>query len=98
MIHHYITRYMENGKRYAEAWLQLNIFGLSWCFSKRRIELADEQPAMDAEPVRHGRWLRLDEAPERDQRRCSECGDISCCQRNYCPNCGARMDGDGDAR
>lgn len=54
-------------------------------------------PTVDAEPVRHGRWLRLDEAPEWDQRRCSECGDISCCQRNYCPNCGAKMDGDGDA-
>lgn len=61
--------------------------------------LIDEQPTVDAAPVvRHGRWLRLDETPEWDQRRCSECGDISCCQRNYCPNCGARMDGDGDAR
>lgn len=60
--------------------------------------IVSKQPTIDAEPVRHGRWLRLDEAPEWDQRRCSECGDISCCQRNYCPNCGARMDGDGDAR
>jgi hypothetical protein len=58
----------------------------------------DDADTIDAEPVRHGRWLRLDEAPEWDQRRCSECGDISCCQRNYCPNCGAKMDGDGDAR
>lgn len=47
---------------------------------------------VDAAPVRHGRWLRMDEAPEWDQRRCSECGDISCCQRNYCPNCGAKME------
>ena len=41
MIHHYITKYEEDGKRYAEAWLQLDVFGLSWCFSKRRIELAE---------------------------------------------------------
>ncbi len=61
--------------------------------TKRDVE---EAPTVDAEPVRHGRWLRMDEAPEWDQRRCSECGDISCCQRNYCPNCGAKMDGDGD--
>lgn len=61
----------------------------------RRSEI-EAAPTVDAESVRHGRWLRLDEAPEWDQRRCSECGDISCCQRNYCPNCGAKMDGDGD--
>ncbi len=29
LIHHYITKYTENGKRYAESWLQVNIFG--WC-------------------------------------------------------------------
>jgi len=40
MLHHYITKYTENGKRYAEAWMQLNIFGFCWCFSRRRIELA----------------------------------------------------------
>jgi hypothetical protein len=38
------------------------------------------------------------EGTEWDQRRCTICGDVSCCQRNYCPNCGAKMDGDGDAR
>ena len=59
-------------------------------------ETLDNVPTINAVPVRHGRWLRMDEAPEWDQRRCSECGDISCCQRNYCPNCGAKMDGDGD--
>lgn len=37
-MHHYITQYTENGKRYAESWLQINIFGLSWCFSRRKIE------------------------------------------------------------
>ncbi len=36
MLHHYITKYTENGKKYAEAWLQLNVFGFSFCFSKRK--------------------------------------------------------------
>lgn len=58
----------------------------------------DEQPTVDAAPVVHGRWIKLAEAPEWDQRRCTVCGDVSCCQRNYCPNCGAKMDGDGDER
>lgn len=39
MLHHYITKYTENGKKYAEAWLQLNVFGFSFCFSKRKKEL-----------------------------------------------------------
>lgn len=49
-------------------------------------------PTVDAVPIRHGRWIKLRESPEWDQKRCSVCGDISCCQRNYCPNCGAKMD------
>lgn len=39
-MHHYITHYRENGKRYAEAWLQINLFGKAFCFCKRRIGLA----------------------------------------------------------
>ena len=39
MIKHYITKYVEDGKRYAEAWIQINIFGYSICFWKRRIEI-----------------------------------------------------------
>lgn len=37
MIKHYITKYTENGKLYAESWLQINIFGKTYCFSKRKI-------------------------------------------------------------
>lgn len=39
MIKHYITKYTENDKRYAEAWLQINLFGKCFCFGKRKIEL-----------------------------------------------------------
>lgn len=39
MIKHYITKYEEDGKWYAEAWTQLNIFGKCFCFHKRRIEI-----------------------------------------------------------
>ena len=52
-------------------------------------------------PVRHGRWISLDDYFEDAQ--CSECGDalvIGDCSfndfcecYNYCPNCGAKMDG-----
>ena len=36
---HYITKYRENGKRYAESWMQINVLGLAFCFSKRKIEI-----------------------------------------------------------
>lgn len=36
MIHHYITHYASNGKDYAEAWIQINIFGMCFCIWKKR--------------------------------------------------------------
>ena len=42
-------------------------------------------PAVDAEPVRHGRWEH--------GMRCTQCGQIDLSKPNYCPNCGADMRG-----
>ena len=43
MIHHYITKYLDNktNKKMAVAWLQVNIPILNWCFcfSKKYLEL-----------------------------------------------------------
>lgn len=39
MIRHYITQYLENGKQYAEAWIQINLFGRCFCLWKRKIEV-----------------------------------------------------------
>lgn len=36
---HYITKYIQNGVRYAESWMQINLFGKCFCFSKRRIAI-----------------------------------------------------------
>lgn len=61
--------------------------------------LDHEEPAVDAEPVRHGKWI--DEGQNDDffphhAWRCSECGEhvleIGVPWFKYCPNCGARMD------
>lgn len=58
-------------------------------------------PAVDAEVVRHGRWewnLPLDKLVS--SYRCTACEFLGYGNRidkfNYCPNCGARMDGDAD--
>ena len=47
---------------------------------------------VNAAPVVHGRWINIPDKPEWDQKMCSVCGDYRCCQGNYCPNCGAKME------
>lgn len=50
------------------------------------------QPTVDAVPVRHGKWMVTPV-----YIKCSECGEsFMLIPQNYCPNCGARMDGDRD--
>ncbi len=52
------------------------------------LELVD----VDAVEVVHGRWL-----PHWGNTECSVCGYITyLCGANYCPNCGAKMAGDGN--
>lgn len=61
------------------------------------IDVIKNAPAADVQPVKHGRWENTNTP---NQLRCSNCeiihliaqyphGDIK-----YCPNCGARMDGE----
>lgn len=39
MFHHYLTKYTEKKIKYAESWIQLNVFGKVYTFSKKRIKL-----------------------------------------------------------
>ena len=71
--------------------------------ANRLFDLMDRLPPVDAAKVMHGRWLDKTEVitnlhfPRVD---CSVCGHIfwhiSALSYNYCPNCGAKMDGDGN--
>ena len=50
-------------------------------------------PTIDAVPVVHGRWVNQDNTYTR--YRCSVCNMQNCeAHYKYCPNCGARMDGE----
>lgn len=51
----------------------------------------EKAPAVDAEPVRHGEWVRDKENCLHN--KCSVCEYRHCREDNYCPNCGAKMDG-----
>ena len=54
------------------------------------------QPTVDAVPVRHGHWTD-DTGIEGAWNYCSVCGEQAIDLYDYCPNCGAKMDGkDGD--
>ena len=55
-----------------------------------------EMPAADVAPVRHGQWI---DSLARITPYCSACGHSHRClirTPNYCPNCGAKMDGEVD--
>ena len=70
------------------------------CFT---MYMLDNTPTIEAEPVRHGRWVPLSYDgyvvgyPVYDEWECSECH-FACEGEgepplNYCPNCGAKMEG-----
>ena len=52
----------------------------------------DEQPTIEAAPVVHGRWKYVEVIGFGFLSTCSECGHHDH-ETNYCPNCGAKMDG-----
>ena len=65
--------------------------------------------AVDAVEVVHGRWIISGEEYRNQDVTCSACGDKretygwprkqlerEYQKKHYCPNCGAKMDGDGD--
>ena len=64
------------------------------------IKCLNLQPTVDAVEVVHGRW---EKAEYHGFLRCSECKDahiddtwVADVKWNYCPNCGAKMYGDGN--
>ena len=56
------------------------------------------QPAADVAEVVHGRWIWNEEGEIGWEQfyRCSNCGNKEYWESNFCPNCGARMDGGND--
>lgn len=68
----------------------LNRYSADWIYS-----FVKSAPAVDAAPVVHGRWIKKSYLLG-TTRYCSECGENYGMPHgvfNYCPNCGAKMDG-----
>lgn len=72
----------------------LDMIGIALMIGIARM-LRDENdfPTIEAEPVRHGRWIP--EMNNNDERvyHCSECGCYVTVSFYYCPSCGSKMDG-----
>lgn len=62
------------------------------------VKILNQFPVADVAPVRHGRWISV---PHKLARVCSVCNrdepykfaDIDADVYDYCPSCGAKMDG-----
>ena len=67
--------------------------GISMAF-----DVVEAMPTVDAEPVRHGKWILYPD----NQSKVVEADDCSVCgaqwifgeKYDYCPSCGAKMDGE----
>lgn len=71
---------------------------------RKALRAVETAPAVDAEPVRHGRWVCKTMASLDDVYYCSVCGAEAIgydgyngfyysVDSDYCPHCGATMDG-----
>ena len=61
--------------------------------SAKNLQSISDMPAADVAPVRHGRWVPFHSSHAGEIQYCSVC-DIGCTWKpDYCPNCGAKMDG-----
>ena len=57
------------------------------------LEYVENLPAADVTPVRHGRWI--DAREYCGDYMCSNCESLYGTNKfNYCPNCGAKMEGE----
>ena len=68
------------------------------CWVDDTLDYIDSEPAADVAPMRHGRWI-IDSAG--GKIACSDCRCIYLRYNgglppNYCPNCGAKLDGGTD--
>lgn len=71
--------------------------------SKLTLDEAIKHYRADVQPVKHGRWIGITEYCKKNgyipsgmgiYYWCSECDKEEQKTSDYCPNCGARMDGD----
>ena len=101
-----MNEYIERKEAY-EDFEKCNSVDPKWTPGRVKALIARQKTA-DVAPVRHGRWDSIPNTyicvAEKDgsylgnATSCSACDEINpnAYKTNYCPNCGAKMDGDHD--
>lgn len=103
------ARAIENTKRYHGAIYTRDVFDpnkaeIAYLQAAKVLRDVEDAPAANVVPVVHGRWISWEEAgnfvSSPDRHECSSCHDAAQVLVNgiellsdYCPNCGAKMDG-----
>lgn len=100
------ARAIENTKRYHGAVYTKDVFSensqeIPYLLAAKVLREVSDAPAADVAPVVHGDWL-LRHIGVGHYWECSVCHTNPCIyvteHTKFCPNCGARMDGDSDAK
>lgn len=65
--------------------------GDDWHYGYSEKQIANA-PTIDAVEVVHGEWIMYPISDGMNQ--CSKCGVLRFGESNFCPNCGAKMDGE----
>lgn len=55
------------------------------------IAIIKNAPTIEAEPVKHGRWITVENDIDYYPFMCSECYETVTKKTKFCPNCGAKM-------
>ena len=71
-------------------------------YQSRALSVINYAPAADVAPVKHGHWVGYETKSYKNSEngiakkyyRCSSCRCFNAIRSNYCPKCGAKMDGD----
>ena len=89
-----MNEYIEREALLADIDAAMENEGMGYVVGQTLKRYVKRAPAADVAPVRHGRWI-YDHWCE---FKCSVCGEFSNSKpyrgkENYCPNCGAKMDG-----
>lgn len=69
---------------------------MKWCEAVHygaTTAIIEKMPTIEATPVVHGHMEKIEPCRIAVDRQCCSCGTPMGREDNYCPNCGAKMDG-----
>ena len=65
-------------------------------YSREVDKVIKSVPAADVREVKRGKWIMKPHKMMGESPCCSECGAFEPMKRNFCPNCGAKMQGEAN--